>query len=291
MSSSGVVFTPSRLLSAERGKTLPQYDLLGVERADQGRLKQLNAQLGLFSLQASGCMAQLFNAADCSLGYQDFSSSLPQERDNSLIWVEARTPLDTQQVAYFSIAPSVIYRLAVLFFGGSLKKEKVPVSQSKGLTDTEQRLLLRLCQYQMDIWSSCLGKGDLKWQMNLITRDTLPTSRVWVAEASLTAGELSHDWQFWLVPPLEAVNTSTAHHLHTGQLEHALAHVPVCLRIVMGQMSMSLAELEYLKVGDVLSLDLPEVVPALIGSRPCFSGRVAEHKGHLVYQVATVVEE
>ena len=34
MSSSSAMLTPSRLLSAERGRTLPHYDLLGVERVN-----------------------------------------------------------------------------------------------------------------------------------------------------------------------------------------------------------------------------------------------------------------
>ena len=291
MSSSGVMLTPSRLLSAERGKTLPHYDLLGVERANVARLKQLNTQLGYFSLQASGCMAQLFNTADCDLTYQDFSSTQPQARDDHLIWVEARTPLDAQRVAYFSITPSVIYRLAVLFFGGSLQHRGAEAAHGKGLTDTEQRLLLRLCQYQIDIWSACLGQGDLAWQLNLISRDAVPASRLWVAEAHLIAGCYTHDWQFWLEPPQETLGITAGHRVQEAQLEQALMQVPVQLRVVMGQMSMTLADLECLKVGDVLSLELPEVVPALIGNRPCFNGRIAEHKGSLVYQVATVVEE
>lgn len=291
MSSSGVMLTPSRLLSAERGRALPHYDLLGVERANLARLKQLNSQLGSFSLQASGCMAQLFNAADCELNYQDFSSASPQERDDRLLWVEARTPLDAQRVAYFSISPSVIYRLAVLFFGGSLKHKGAEAAHGKGLTDTEQRLLLRLCQYQIDIWSASLGQGDLAWQLNLVTRESVSAPRLWASEASMVAGGSTHEWQFWLLPPEEAIGITSGHHVQAVQLEQALTQVPVQLRVVMGQMSMTLADLECLKVGDVLSLDLPEVVPALIGNRPCFNGRIAEHKGSLVYQVATVVEE
>lgn len=291
MSSSGVMLTPSRLLCAQRGKTLPHYDLLGVERADQERLKQINAQLGTFSLQAAGCMAQLFNSADCELSYQEFTTVASPVQDDSLLWVEARSALDVQRVAYFSISPAVIYRLAVLFFGGALRDQSEAPSHGKGLTDTEQRLMLRLCQYQVDIWSSCLGLGDLGWQLTLVTRDALPQSRLWMSEASLTVGSFAHGWQLWLVPPTENSGPAAGHELQDGALELVLTHVPVRLRVVMGQMSMTLADLECLKVGDVLSLDLPEVVPALIGNRPCFSGRVAEHKGSLVYQVATVVEE
>lgn len=291
MSSSGVMLTSSRLLCAERGKTLPHYDLLGVERADRERLKQVNAQLGTFSQQAAGCMAQLFNSADCELAYQEFIAVESPEHDDGLIWVGARSPLDTQRVAYFSISPSVIYRLAVLFFGGSLRNQGETASHSKGLTDTEQRLVLRLCQYQVDIWSSCLGLGDLEWQLTLITRDVLPVSRLWMAAATLTVGSFSHGWQLWLVPPAESTGPAVGHTLQDGALAQALTHIPTRLRVVMGQLSMTLADLECLKVGDVLSLDLPELVPALIGNRPCFSGRIAEHKGSLVYQVATVVEE
>ncbi|MBO2901588.1 lateral flagellar motor switch protein LfiM [Aeromonas dhakensis] len=291
MSSSGVMLTPSRLLCAQRGKTLPHYDLLGVERADQERLKQINAQLGTFSLQAAGCMAQLFSSADCELSYQEFTTVASPVQDDGLLWVEARSALDVQRVAYFSISPAVIYRLAVLFFGGALRDQSEAPSHGKGLTDTEQRLMLRLCQYQVDIWSSCLGLGDLGWQLTLITRDALPQSRLWMSEASLTVGSFAHGWQLWLVPPTENSGPAAGHELQDGALELVLTHVPVRLRVVMGQMSMTLADLECLKVGDVLSLDLPEVVPALIGNRPCFSGRVAEHKGSLVYQVATVVEE
>ncbi|QXB56328.1 lateral flagellar motor switch protein LfiM [Aeromonas sp. FDAARGOS 1415] len=290
MSSHGVMPTPSRLLSAERGRALPQYDLLGVERANQARLKQLNAQLSAFSQQASGCMAQLFNAADCDLGYQDFASAFPQEQDDHLIWVEARTPLDAQRITYFAIDPAVIYRLAVLFFGGSLQHEGTVAAHGRGLTDTEQRLLLRLCQYQVEIWSACQGQGDLAWQLALTTRDALPASRLWVAQAGMLAGGRQHDWQFWLAPPEETLSIG-GQSVQPAQLEQVLTQVPVRLRVVMGQMSMTLADLECLKVGDVLSLDLPEVVPALIGHRPCFNGRIAEHKGSLVYQVAAVVEE
>ena len=290
MSSSSAMLTSSRLLSAERGRTLPHYDLLGVERVNHARLKQVNGQLSTFSLQAASCMAQLFNSAECELDYGEFAFSGPAETADVHLWVEARSPLEPQRAVYFSIAPLVIYRLAVLFFGGTLQQKEEPVQSGKGLTDTEQRLLLRLCQYQVDIWCACLGLGDLKWQLHVVPRDSIAHRQLWTTQATLQAGNCTHHWQMWLLPPEESISP-VSHSLPQGQLEQALTHVPVRLRVVMGQLSMTLADLECLKVGDVLSLDLPEVVPALIGSRPCFSGRIAEHKGSLVYQVATVVEE
>ncbi|WP_167334790.1 lateral flagellar motor switch protein LfiM [Aeromonas finlandensis] len=290
MSSSSAMLTPSRLLNAERGRTLPHYDLLGCDRVNQARLKQVNSQLSTFFQQAASCMAQLFNSADCELNYGEFASSSLAEVAESHIWVEARSPLEPQGAVYFSIAPLVIYRLAVLFFGGTLQQKEDPVQSGKGLSDTEQRLLLRLCQYQVDIWSASLGLGDLKWQLHVVPQDSLAAGQLWTTVATLQAGHCTHQWQMWLLPPEESISP-VIHSLPAGQLEQVLAHIPVRLRVVMGQLPMTLADLECLQVGDVLSLDLPEVVPALVGSRPCFSGRIAEHKGSLVYQVATVVEE
>ncbi|WP_421201476.1 lateral flagellar motor switch protein LfiM [Aeromonas enteropelogenes] len=291
MSASDVIRTPSRLFGAEQGRTFPHYDLLGIARTDRERLKQLNAQLGAFSLQAAGCIAQLFNSADCELSYQEFIAVSSPEHDEDLIWVEARSSLDAQWIAYFSISPSVLYRLAVLFFGGSLHNQRETFCAGRGQSDTEQRLVLRLCQSQLDICSSCLGLGEPEWQLALTTRDALPVSPLWMTTANLTVGRSCHDWQLWLVPYAERTGSVTGLTLQEGALEQALTHIPARLRVVLGLLSMTLAELECLKVGDVVALDLPEVVPALIGRRPCFNGRVAEHKGSLVYQVATVVEE
>ncbi len=105
------------------------------------------------------------------------------------------------------------------------------------------------------------------------------------------AGGSTHEWQLWLLPPEETTGITAPRAAPQAQLTQTLTNVPVHLRVVMGQMTMTLAELQCLKEGDVLSLDFPEVVPALIGHRPCFNGRIAEHKGTLVYQVASVVEE
>ncbi|MGN5138978.1 lateral flagellar motor switch protein LfiM [Aeromonas sp. 164P] len=290
MSSSGAVHTPSRLLGAEQGKALPRYDLLGIDRVNRTRLKQVNAQLSTFSLQVAGCMAQLFNSADCELAYGEFAASSVADVAEPQLWVEATSRVDPQRAVYFSISPLVIYRLAVLFFGGTLHHKEEALPAGKGVTDTEQRLLQRLCHYQVDIWCSCLGLGDLEWQINIIPQDAMPTRQLWTTRATLQAGNCTHQWQMWLLPSEES-DSQEGIALPEGELEQVLSHVPVRLRVVMGQLSMTLADLECLKVGDVLSLDLPEMVPALIGNRPCFNGRIAEHKGSLVYQVATVVEE
>ncbi|MCF3098999.1 flagellar motor switch protein FliM [Aeromonas australiensis] len=235
-------------------------------------------------------MAQLFNNVECELSCDEFVAGRAADVDSQLIWVEAVSQIDHQRKVYFSIAPQVIYRLAVLFFGGTLSHKEEPPVLAKGISDTEQRLLLRLCQYQTDIWCAHQGLGDLQWQLQVVPYDALPGCSMWMSRIGLQAGNFAHSWQMWLLPQEESPSSANLA-LPREQLEQTLAHVPVRLRIVMGQLSMTLADLECLKVGDVLALELPEVVPALIGNRSCFNGRIAEHKGSLVYQVATVVEE
>jgi hypothetical protein len=290
MSASSLTLTPSRLLPAEQGRALPRYDLLGVDRAKQGHLKQMNSHLASFSLQAAGCMAQLFNSAECDLVFQDFVNAGHFPPEEQQFWIEARAQRDERYRVFFSISAPVIYRLAVIFFGGQLQADEAP-SQAKTLSDTEQRLLHRLCQYQVDILSSCMGLGDLGWQLTSVPADALPVGpALWSSQATLSLGEHHHQWRLWWLQA-ETEAQLTDQRPVRGELEQAMAHLPVPLRVVMGQMAMTLADLETLQVGDVLALDMPDLVPALIGSRPCFNGRIAEQKGSLVYQVTAVIEE
>lgn len=136
-----------------------------------------------------------------------------------------------------------------------------------------------------------MGLGDLGWQLTPVPADVLPVGpALWSSQATLSLGEHNHQWRLWWLQA-ETEAQLTDQRPVRGELEQAMTHLPVQLRVVMGQMAMTLADLETLQVGDVLALDMPDLVPALIGSRPCFNGRIAEQKGSLVYQVTAVIEE
>ena len=281
----------SRVLSAEEGATLPGYDLLGQDKAAHGASRELNQQRRLYSQMVAGCFSRLFNGLSCQVEYSVFNSrSLsPLPESERLLWVQADNQFGWQ--AWLAIEARQLFKLAILFFGGSLREsdgQTLPAS----LSETEQRLLLRLCQHQLDILCDLLGESELRWTLNLAAEESLPTQGAWLgSEGTLLLGE--HDSQFMLWWPMlesdpQASAEGSVEQGLSGRLHAALPAVPVRLRVVLSELGMTLGELQTLQVGDVLALDIPELVPALIGSRACFSGRMAESNGVLVYQVAAV---
>ena len=61
------------------------------------------------------------------------------------------------------------------------------------------------------------------------------------------------------------------------------------LRVILSEFTLSLGELQQLQAGDLLPLEMAEPAPALLGHQSCFTGRLAERNGALVYQVASLI--
>ncbi|KUE80644.1 FliM/FliN family flagellar motor switch protein [Aeromonas schubertii] len=280
-------FTRSALIPADLGATLPRYDLFGRERAEQARLNGFNSMLSQVAAPLSACLSQLFNNADCELRLSPFVAAAQPDGEEPRVWLQARAAGASVPLAWFAITPATLYRLAILFFGGSLQPGS-QVAVQKNPSDSELRLYQRLCRYQMENLSSALGWGELGWEL---TPATPPEGPLWSSEGVLQLGEHRQSWQVWWRPPVDEEKESTQTSDLADKLHEALPHTPVRLRVVMAQMQMTLAELEDLKVGEVLALDMFESMPALVGHRPCLRGRVAEQGGSLVYQVNAVAEE
>ncbi|MFR9720067.1 FliM/FliN family flagellar motor switch protein [Aeromonas diversa] len=280
-------FTRSALIPAELGATLPRYDLFGRERAEQARLNGFNSLFCQVAAPLSASLSQLFNSADCELQLTPFAANQQPDAEETRVWLQARAAGASIPQAWFAITPATLYRLAILFFGGSLQPGS-QVAVQKNPSDSELRLFQRLCRYQMEHLCGALGWGDLGWE---VTPATPPEGDLWSCEGVLQLGEHRQSWQLWWRPPVDEEKESTQAHNLADKLHEALPHTPVQLRVVLAQMQMTLAELEGLKVGEVLALDMYESMPALIGHRPCLRGRVAEQGGSLVYQVNAVAEE
>ena len=281
----------SRVLSAEEAAHLPAYDLMGQDKSAHGALKELNQIRRLYSQMVAGCFSRLFNGLSCQVEHSLFHSRFltPPAGAERLLWVQAENQAGWQ--AWIAIEARQLFKLAILFFGGALRESDGQTLPSS-LSETEQRLLLRLCQHQLDILCDLLDEDELRWRLDLVAEESLPSQGMWLgSDCTLLLGE--HDSQFMLWWPMrepEAAALTDAEEQEglNSQLHTALPAVPVRLRVVLSEFSMTLGELQTLQVGDVLALDMPELVPAAIGNQACLSGRMAESKGVLVYQVAAV---
>ncbi|MFM5465068.1 FliM/FliN family flagellar motor C-terminal domain-containing protein [Aeromonas simiae] len=281
----------SALIPAQVGRTLPTYDLLGAEQADQIQLRLFNVSLGGVAAQVSTCLSQLFHSSDCELSLPPFAVAQPGLPEGERLWVQARASTLEAVQAWFAITPAHLYRMAILFFGGSLQPG-AQVVVSKSPSDSELRLFLRLCRYQLENMSSALGWGDMGWELETCAPPALDDAGpLWHSEADLTLSGHHQGWNMWWRPPCVEEGESDAENKLAGKLHTSLPYTPVRLRVVLSQMQMTLAELEQLQVGEVLALDLNESAPALIGTKVCLRGRVAEQAGNLVFQINTVEEE
>ncbi|MGL4754569.1 MAG: FliM/FliN family flagellar motor switch protein [Aeromonadaceae bacterium] len=280
-----------RVWPAVEASALPVYDLLGQERLAHDALNQLNQSRRLLSQMVAGCFSRLFNGLSCQMDYAPFHTRLMSEvaSDGQLLWVQATNQHGRQ--AWLAISAPHLYRLAILFFGGSPLQQDQTINV-KAATETEQRLLLRLAQHQLDILSDLLGEPEDRWELNLVGSEALPFSQIWLcSEGTLLLGE--HDSQFWIWWPFaskEMLALDGPAPASLGeQMCAALPAVPVRLRVVLSEFTLSLGELQQLQTGDLLPLEMAEPAPALIGHQSCFTGRLAERNGALVYQVASLI--
>ncbi len=279
-----------RVWSAEAASGLPVYDLLGQERQAHDALNLLNQSRRLWSQMVAGCFSRLFNGVSCQMDYAPFHIRMLSEvaEQRHLVWVQALNQRGHQ--AWLSIQAGQLYRLAILFFGGSPLQQDQAVT-ARTATETEQRLLLRLAQHQIDILSDFLGEPDDRWQLTLVGSEALPLQSAWLcSEGTLLLGE--HDSQFsiwWPFGAKEPLALDGPAPVRVGeQLCAALPAVPVRLRVILSEFTLSLGELQQLQAGDLLPLEMAEPAPALVGHQSCFTGRLAERNGALVYQVASL---
>ncbi|MGL4205197.1 MAG: FliM/FliN family flagellar motor switch protein [Aeromonadaceae bacterium] len=277
-----------KVLSAAEAAAIPTYDLLGQGREAADALRTLNQLRRGVSQAVTGCFSHLFNGYGCQLEYGPFAAGLPQiAGGEEWLWVCADSNQGVQ--ALLCMPPRVLYRLAILFFGGALY-ERDGAQPLRPLSETELRLLLRLTQHQLDILSELTGEGTTEWRLNLVAAETLPAEGSWVSsEVTLLLGEHDAQWHLcWPVTPKERLALPNPGESLGQRLHQALPQVPVRMRILLSEFTLRLGELQGLAEGDILPLELNEQLPALIGSQPCFTGRMAEHNRGLVYQIDAI---
>lgn len=286
------------VLSAEEGRALPAFDLLGRSRRAAQMAKTLNQARAALAQSISHAFTSLFNGNSCRLEFDEFTQDGPPRdharADGEVLpcWIVAHALGRDWSPALLWFDSAAAYRLAVLFFGGSLLASDLK-HPCRPLTDAEQRLMQRLFRQQLDIFSRQLGLADQDWELQLLQGEALPKQGEWFsAQVNVALGDQTAVWQLWWpfwqreIEPQAVIDAGLA-----PALNAVLPKVPLQLRLVLAQTRMKLEQLTGLKAGDIIAVDWPETALALLGPQPFLRGRVAEQNKGLVFQVTEVIAE
>jgi flagellar motor switch protein FliM len=283
-------FFSSKVLSGDSAMAVESYDLFGNERQKQACIQTYAPHRRAISAYLQEYLLQLFNGAQCEVSMSGFNLVTPKirpaEKSNKL-WLKA-TLAGQPEAAFLAMDVATLHAFSVLFLGGVLR-EPVKELDTATLTETEYRLAFQLLKQLVRAFHSTQeASKQAEIACEVITADALP-AQGWLLTTSFAIIINGHtfNWHFWWPVSEEAVQTSKITPA-AKNLIPLLTTIPVRLRIVLSEQSLPLNMMANLSVGDVLPLELPDPTPALIGDNLCLEGRIAEHRGSLVYQITNL---
>ena len=146
---------------------------------------------------------------------------------------------------------------------------------------------------QARIAATILNELSHKWQVSTdtskIKNGTL--SAVFSVQIEDTYGEINLQLDEELLLKLTAkdmVKTQDPQQLETLRELH-LKKVPLRLNAVLSRQTLALDQVLKLKVGDIITSDIQEIVEVNAGSQPLYQAHVVERNGHLVLQVVNTI--
>lgn len=182
------------------------------------------------------------------------------------------------------VSPALLTRLADAFYGGT-PCFNTPAQESEGLlllNASEQRVQARLAKV-------ILQQLDTSWRENT---HTAPLSSCCLnAHFELTVGEVVGKLSLQMDDELlialgQASNTVELDPQELADRRHKqLCKIPVQLNAVLAQQTMSLEQVTQLKVGDIITSDIQEIVEVSAGAQKLYRARVSEQNNHLVLQI------
>jgi flagellar motor switch protein FliM len=283
-------FLSSKVLSGDSAMSVESYDLFGNERQKQAYIQTYSPHRRAISAHLQDYLTQLFNGVPCEVSMTGFNLVTPKTRPaekNNKLWLKA-TLASQFEAAFLAMDVTTLHACSVLFLGGVLRESAKDLDTTT-LTETEYRLAFQLLKQLVRAFlSTQMVNRQSDITCEVISADALPAHGLLLTTSfTLVFNGHSFNWHFWW-----PIDEAVAQLKKTTTTEKALAplltEIPVRLRVVLSEQSLPLDMMANLSIGDVLPLELPDPTPAFIGDRLCLEGRIAEHRGSLVYQVTNL---
>ncbi|SHF11082.1 flagellar motor switch protein FliM [Modicisalibacter ilicicola DSM 19980] len=294
--------------TSSTGRIRP-YDPATQHRIIRERLHALDMINERFARQFRMSMFNLLRrSADITVesvryqSYSDFSRHLPVPTNVNLI---AMKPLRGTALVVFP--PSLVFMVVDNLFGGDGRF--LTKSEGREFTHTEQRIIQRLLHLAIDSyqdsWKSVfpleIDYVRSEMQVRFANITSSPNEIVVTSTFHLEVGNLSSDFQIcmpysMIEPVRDRLSGPLTDHgaggdRHWGQrMAGEIKHSQVELVADFVDIEASIAQVMSLKVGDVLPIELPEIVPARVDGVPVMNCEFGSQHGQRALRVRRLID-
>ncbi len=304
----GVTGEPEDNVAQEAEGQIRAYDIGRQERIVRGRMPTLeivnerfarNFRIGLFNL--------IRRTAEISVGpvtvikYSEFVRNLVVPTNLNLVHMH---PL--RGTALYVFDPNLVFLVVDTLFGGDGRYHMRV--EGRDFTLAEQRIIQKMLDVVFEEFSKAWAPiypvkfEYLRSEMNTqFANIATPTEIVVVTTFNLELGSGGGDFHvcmpYSMIEPIRDQLTSTmqadraeADERWVSQMTQQVQEAQVELVANLGQTEVTLRQIMGLKVGDVISLDMPEAVVAQVDSVPLFECNYGQVDGQLALKINRVLQ-
>ncbi|MDT8399656.1 MAG: flagellar motor switch protein FliM [Pseudomonadales bacterium] len=234
--------------------------------------------------------------------YSIFSRNLPVPTNINLITMK---PL--QGTALVVFPPSMVFMVVDNLFGGDGRF--LTKSEGREFTTTEQRIILRLLELATDTyeesWKSIyplqISYVRSEMQVKFANITSSPNEIIAITNFHLEVGNLSSDFQicipYTMIEPLRDMLTnpaidspSKADRSWSRRIAGEIRQTEIDLVADFVEIRSRMAQVQALKVGDVLPFELPDSVIARVDGVPVLECSFGSRNDRLALRVSRVIE-
>ncbi|TCS73964.1 flagellar motor switch protein FliM [Sulfuritortus calidifontis] len=304
----GVTGEPEETAAEEAGEGIRSYDIGRQERIVRGRMPTLeiinerfarNFRIGLFNLIRR--TAEISVSPVTVIKYSEFVRNLVVPTNLNLIHM---SPL--RGTALFVFDPNLVFLVIDNMFGGDGRFHMRV--EGRDFTLAEQRIIKKMLEVTFEEYRKAwepiypIQYEYVRSEMNTqFANIATPTEVVVVCTFNIELGAGGGDFHvcmpYSMIEPIRDLLTSTmqadraeADERWVSQLSLQVQDAQVELVADLGQTSVTLGQILDLKVGDVISLDLPDAVVAAVDGVPLFECQYGQKNGQYALKVGRVLE-
>ncbi len=285
------------------------YDFASQDRIVRGRLPMLDMINERFARQFRSSLFNLLRRSpEISVGsvqtlkFSEYVHSLFIPAHMNLVKIK---PL--RGTALFVLDPRLVFLIVENFFGGAGRVP--PKMEGREITPTELRVARMVLEQAFNdlvqAWKPVLGvdfeylRSEINPHFaNIVSPSEVVVATVFHVELEGGGGDLHITMPYSMIEPIKEVldagvqSDRTEQDLHWfNSMQQGIASAQVTLEASLTEATVTLRELMELQPGDIIPVDLPELVWARVQGVPVLRGKFGVFQGNMALKTVETVAE